>query len=103
MSAGPWRIDEDGFLISSEDQTDSAYDANDAARLLNVLTAQVAEFAATISRGEDERIALEVKLEAAVLLLKRQSDYGKPWTDVNTLLPDIRAFLFEYELTKGVR
>jgi len=97
VSAGPWRIDEDGFLISSEDH------ANDAARLLNVLTAQVAEFAATISRGEDERIALEVKLEAAVLLLKRQSDYGKPWTDVNTLLPDIRAFLFEYELTKGVR
>lgn len=43
MSAGPWRLDEDGFLISSEDQTDSAYDANDAARLLNVLTAQVRE------------------------------------------------------------
>ena len=49
---GPWWIDDDGFLVRMDDETESAYDLNDAAALLNsheanhdTLTAQVAVLA----------------------------------------------------------
>ena len=32
---GPWWIDDDGFLVRMDDESDSAYDLNDAAALLN--------------------------------------------------------------------
>ena len=38
-----------------------------------------------------------MRLNHAVDLLTRQSNYGKPGSDVNTLLPDIRLFLAEHK------
>ena len=32
---GPWWIDDDGFLVRMDDESESAYDLNDAAALLN--------------------------------------------------------------------
>ena len=44
----------------------------------------------------EERDEAAKRLEIAVGLLTRQSNYGKPGSYVNTLLPDIRAFLSEH-------
>jgi hypothetical protein len=95
----PWTIDDDGFLVRSDDETASAYDLKDAAALLNTMESSqhdhvglIENYRATLQSMEAQREALRSANRALRSLVERFV-FMSPVMERDALMAEARAAL----------